>query len=223
MYSPGLQWFYYSSNSNFKTSCSSSDPASCDSTYTVTQFDTTAPSASGTISTIYFPGSWSGDFSNFATTTMALQFKGYFLPDITGEWTFWQSNYYNNNDDMTALYIGNTAMTPTTSNIDKYVQYKHSRGQSAYRVTLTAGIYYPITLYYGQDTGGFKVGLGYTSPADTTNNINYDGTGKFFNLNDNAYQYSLPAVIGILLLLLLLLLFLLLITLLMLLCFYYYY
>ena len=152
---------------------------------------------------------------------MALQFKGYFLPDVTGEWTFWQSNYYSTNDDMTALYIGNTAMTPTTSNIDKYVQYKHSRGQTAYRVTLTAGIYYPITLYYGQSIGYKHVGFGYTSPADTTNNINYDGTGKFFNLNDNAYQYSLPAVIGILLFLYLILMTLLMTLLMLLHCYYY--
>ena len=91
---------------------------------------------------------------------------------------------------MSALYFGTSAVSPTSSNYNGYQTLTYAASSCGYTVSLTAGNYYPLILYWGQSTGGAGFGLGYIKPGSSS--VTYDGTGKFFNLNDNVQQFSVP-------------------------------
>jgi hypothetical protein len=63
-------------------------------------------------------------------------------------------------DDITVLYIGNNAISPSDANYNKLVVYQNTVAQSSYTVSLTAGQYYPIRAYYSQGNGAKAFGLG---------------------------------------------------------------
>jgi hypothetical protein len=119
---------------------------------------------------------------------MAIEIKGFFLPDSTGPWTFWQYATACNSasDDSVTFYIGNSALSPTSSNFNSYVNW--ITPQTSFTVYLIAGQYYPVVLYYSQGDAGYILGFGYTAPDGSS--IAYDGTNHFFNQNDGANSFS---------------------------------
>lgn len=104
------------------------------------------------------------------TNAVAWGFKatGFFVPDVSGSWTFTLSA-----DDCAELWIGSDATgnitsicpssTSTTSNANIRVLF--TSGNGTYSVTLTSGRYYPILLYYGQGAGGQAINFTYKPTA----------------------------------------------------------
>jgi len=104
------------------------------------------------------------------TQAVAWGFKatGFFVPDVTGSWTFTLSA-----DDCAELWIGSDATgnitsicpssTSTTSNANIRVLF--TSGNGTYSVTLTSGRYYPILLYYGEGVGGQAISFTYKPTA----------------------------------------------------------
>ena len=83
------------------------------------------------------------------------------------------------------MYIGTSALSPSGFNYNGYNTWAYTASSSGFSVSLTAGKYYPLLLYWGNmyaNPGGSSVGLGYSEPGESS--VSYDGTGKFFNLND---------------------------------------
>ena len=104
------------------------------------------------------------------TGNIAWGFKasGFFVPDVTGSWTFTLSA-----DDCAELWIGSDATgniisicpssTSTTTNANIRVLY--TSGNGTYSVTLVSGRYYPILLYYGEGVGGQSISFTYKPTA----------------------------------------------------------
>ena len=116
---------------------------------------------------------------------IALSISGYFKPDVTGIWTF-QFGISTGNDDMSIFWIddganvnGTTIHWPPTDNNSNFVSNSTITiiSNSAYATTLTAGVYYPIQLNWGQNTGGSILALYFKSPGGF---FIYNGSGYFF-------------------------------------------
>ena len=151
---------------------------------------------------------------------IALSISGYFKPDVTGIWNF-RFGISTGNDDMSIFWIndgvnvnGTTTHWPPTDNNSNFVSnYNMTIANSSYATTLTAGVYYPIQLNWGQNTGGSILALYFQSPGGS---FIYNGSGYFFyqqissstpintsstntvinNLLDNDYTYSVNTQVG---------------------------
>jgi hypothetical protein len=140
----------------------------------------------GIVTTINTVNNQSNLFSTYGfnnTTNIALKIKGYFTPNVGGNWQFLlgyknSSNTYTPNDDITYLWIGNSALSPTSNNVTGMQQF----GLSATTITvpLEANVHYPILIYWGQALGGYIVSFGIIPPGGT---ITYDGTPYFTQTN----------------------------------------
>jgi len=137
--------------------------------------------STGTITTIENSNDTNSLYSTYGFSTnqsIALKFQGYFTPNVTGNWGFLLGDIKSNlaNDDISYLWIGENALNPTSSNANGMC-YWYTSFSSCYIYTqLTAGVSYPILMYYGQGNGGFAVSLGIIPPGGS---VTYDGSSYF--------------------------------------------
>jgi hypothetical protein len=131
-------------------------------------FATAVQTAEGAYTSLTLPA--------FAENT-SLQTLGYFLPRTTETYTFGLDS-----DDASYLWIGPTAVTGfTTSN--KLIRAQYDSGEVFGTINLTAGIYYPIRIQYGNGPAGGRLNVSFSTPTITktstfTNMI-------FYNSNTN--------------------------------------
>jgi hypothetical protein len=179
---PGLIYNSYLTNTTFVYP----DPQ------TLEPFATGTPNFTGTITTVnadnpagmaayQLTNENTGGFNNFAISV-----QGYFLAPTTGSYTFVFSNGTVNNDDISFFYIGDSALSPTVNNREQVTVFGDSTipfdGTNSYTISLTAGTYYPILLYYGQSVLGYSISLGFQLPGSST--TLYNGAGYFFTTNN---------------------------------------
>jgi hypothetical protein len=168
----GLKYSAYDNNRNFNNYNSATNFSIFNS----------APNRTGTVTVI---GASDRD-NNLRTYQfskkeyIALKFEGYFTPDVSGNWGFILGTTEKNrpNDDLSYLWIGDNALNPTKDNYSKMCYY-YSPFSSAYvYMQLTAGVSYPLLLYWGQSWGGYVIYLGIIPPGG---NVTYQGS-KYYSL-----------------------------------------
>jgi len=109
------------------------------------------------------------------------QWLGYFRPTTTETYTF-----YTSSDDASYAWIGDNAVTGfTTANATVKNGGLHGVTEKSGTAALTAGIYYPIRIQFGERTGGDVLTFNYSTPTITkTTNV----TGKvFYNSATNRF------------------------------------
>ena len=111
----------------------------------------------------------SDDGSNFS-----VQWLGYFKPTTTETYTL-----YISSDDGSYLWIGANALSGfTTANANMNNGGAHGQIEVSTTVSLTAGVYYPIRMQFGEIGGGDVFTFNYSTPTITkTTNV----TGKVFH------------------------------------------
>ena len=138
-------------------------------TATPTAVNSYTGSATGTTTNLNGGATFSGD-------SKSTEYVGYFLPSATGSWTF-----RVNSDDASYVWLGPNAVTGYTSaNSDPKYPGAHGFGGpiTGTAVTLTAGVYYPIRIQFGEAGGGEGILLEFTGPSvGWTSN----GLGYYFN------------------------------------------
>ena len=118
----------------------------------------------------------SDDGSNFS-----VQWLGYFKPTTTETYTL-----YISSDDGSYLWIGANALSGfTTANANMNNGGAHGQIEVSTTVSLTAGVYYPIRMQFGEIGGGDVFTFNYSTPTITkTTNV----TGKvFYNPTTNGF------------------------------------
>ena len=104
----------------------------------------------------------SDDGSNFS-----VQWLGYFKPTTTETYTL-----YISSDDGSYLWIGANALSGfTTANANMNNGGAHGQIEVSTTVSLTAGVYYPIRMQFGEIGGGDVFTFNYSTPtiSKTTN------------------------------------------------------
>jgi hypothetical protein len=107
-------------------------------------------------------------------TTDSYRFLGYFLAPTTGNYRFRLTS-----DDGSFLWLGSDAASAPNNN-NAIVNNGGRHGPIAItsdNMSLTAGLYYPIRIHYGNDGGGGSVSLEFEGPGIP---FTADGTGYFF-------------------------------------------
>ena len=108
-----------------------------------------------------------------AGSNFSMQWLGYFLPTTTETYTLFLSS-----DDASYLWIGSNAISGfTTANATVNNGGTHGNEERSGTAALTAGVYYPIRIQYGEQSGGDVMSFNHetTSIVKTTN-----VTGKVF-------------------------------------------
>ena len=97
------------------------------------------------------------------------QWLGYFKPLTTETYTFFTSS-----DDASYVWIGNVARTGfTTGNAIVNNGGAHGDTEESGSIALTAGVYYPIRIQFGEASGGDALTFNYSTPTITkTTNVN---------------------------------------------------
>lgn len=116
------------------------------------------------------------DGSNFS-----MQWLGYFLPTTTETYTLFLSS-----DDASYLWIGSNAISGfTTANATVDNGGLHGNEERSGTAALTAGVYYPIRIQYGEQSGGDVMSFNHsTATIGKTTNV----TGKvFYNPATNGF------------------------------------
>ena len=116
------------------------------------------------------------DGSNFS-----IQWLGYFKPTTTQTYTL-----YISSDDASYLWIGANALSGfTTANATVNNGGAHSNVEKSGTAALTAGVYYPVRMQFGEAGGGDVFGFNYSTPTITkTTNV----TGLvFYNPSTNGF------------------------------------
>ena len=105
----------------------------------------------------------SDDGSNFSC-----QWLGYFTPSTTETYTFFTSS-----DDASYVWVGNVAKIGfTTGNALVNNGGAHGNQEASGSIALTAGIYYPIRIQFGEASGGDVLTFNYSTPTITkTTNV----------------------------------------------------
>jgi len=112
--------------------------------------------------------------------------SGYFKPNVTGSWSFQLGIPGSlSNDDISIFWIddganvnGTTTHWPPTDTNYNYLQnYQLPIASAIYTTTLTAGVYYPIQLNWGQSVGGSVLGFYFKAPGGS---FVSNGSGFFF-------------------------------------------
>jgi hypothetical protein len=132
------------------------------------------PATSIQTTSITEPGS--DDGSNFSC-----QWLGYFKPATTETYTFFLSS-----DDGSYLWIGANAQSGfTTGNSNINNGGAHGPQEVSGTVSLTAGVYYPIRIQFGEIGGGDVMTFNYSTPTiSKTTNV----TGLvFYNTTTNGH------------------------------------
>jgi hypothetical protein len=144
-------------------------------------FATATPTTFGTnpatsVQTTTISEAASDDGSNFSC-----QWLGYFLPSTTETYTFFTSS-----DDASYVWIGANAVSGfTTSNPIVNNGGAHAVQERSGTIALTAGVYYPIRIQFGEAGGGDELIFNFSSPTITktttvTNRV-------FYNLATNGF------------------------------------
>jgi len=132
------------------------------------------PATSVQTTTISEPGS--DDGSNFSC-----QWLGYWCPSTTENHTFYLAS-----DDGSYMWIGANALSGfTTANANINNGGAHGAVEVSVTVSMTAGVYYPIRIQYGEIGGGDVCEFSYSTPTITkTTTV----TGKIlYNLVTNGF------------------------------------
>ena len=128
----------------------------------------TATATATTVQTTVIEEPSSEDGNSFS-----MQWLGYFVPTTTETYTF-----YLNSDDASFMWIGNNAVSGfSTANATVNNGGLHGPVEVSGTVALTAGIYYPIRIQYGENGGGDIMTFNHSTATITkTTNV----TGKVF-------------------------------------------
>jgi hypothetical protein len=132
------------------------------------------PATSVQTTTISEPSS--DDGSNFSC-----QWLGYFLPSTTETYTFFTSS-----DDASYVWVGSNALSGfTTANATVNNGGAHGIVETSGTASLTAGVYYPIRIQFGEAGGGDAMTFNYSTPTITkTTTV----TGRvFYNPTTNGF------------------------------------
>ena len=134
----------------------------------VSFFATATPQAFGTnpatsVQTTAISEAGSGDGDNFSC-----QWLGYFKPTTTQTYTF-----YTTSDDASYVWIGANAISGfTTANATVNNGGAHGPIEASGSIALTAGVYYPIRIQFGEAGGGDVMTFNYsTSTITKTTNV----------------------------------------------------
>ena len=127
----------------------------------VSFFATATPTTYGTnpatsVQTTAITEAASGDGSNFSC-----QWLGYFLPSTTETYTFFTSS-----DDASYVWVGSNAIAGfTTANAIVNNGGAHGVIERSGTISLTAGVYYPIRIQFGEASGGDAMTFYYSTPT----------------------------------------------------------
>ena len=113
--------------------------------------------------------------------SFSMQWLGYFRPTTTETYTFFLSS-----DDASFLWIGSNALSGfTTANATVNNGGLHGDIETSGTAALTAGVYYPIRIQYGENSGGDVLSFNHeTTTIGKTTNV----TGKvFYNPATNGF------------------------------------
>ena len=95
------------------------------------------------------------------TTSVSVQWLGYFKSNYTGTWTF-----YLNSDDCSYLWVGNNAVNYTANNTVVKFPRPHGMGSEKIgTINLNDSTYYPIRIQLGQGVGGFDITIAISNPT----------------------------------------------------------
>jgi len=114
-------------------------------------------------------------------SSFSVQWLGYFLPSTTETYTFFTSS-----DDASYVWVGSNAITGfTTANATVNNGGLHGNQERSGTFSLTAGVYYPIRIQFGENGGGDVLTFNYSTPTITkTTNV----TGRvFYNATTNGF------------------------------------
>ena len=144
-------------------------------------FASMTPTAYGTnpttsVQTTAITEAASNDGSNFS-----IQWLGYFLPATTETYTFFTAS-----DDASYMWIGANALSGfTTANATVNNGGEHGVQERSGTASLTAGVYYPIRIQFGEVGGGDALTFNYSTPTITKTT---DVTGRvFYNPTTNGF------------------------------------
>ena len=119
--------------------------------------------------------------STDAGSNFSMQWLGYFRPTTTETYTFFLSS-----DDASYLWIGSNALSGfTTANATVNNGGLHANIETSGTAALTSGVYYPIRIQYGEQSGGDVLSFNHSTATITkTTNV----TGKvFYNPATNGF------------------------------------
>ena len=147
----------------------------------VSFFATATPTAYGSnpatsVQTTAISEAATDDGSNFS-----VQWLGYFKPTTTETYTF-----FTNSDDASYMWIGANALSGfTTANAIVNNGGTHANQERSGTASLTAEVYYPVRMQFGENGGGDVFGFNYSTPTITkTTNV----TGLvFYNPSTNGF------------------------------------
>jgi hypothetical protein len=114
-------------------------------------------------------------------SSFSVQWLGYFLPSTTETYTFFTSS-----DDASYVWVGSNAITGfTTTNAIVNNGGLHGAQERSGTASLTAGVYYPIRIQFGENGGGDVLTFNYSTPTiSKTTNV----TGRvFYNSATNGF------------------------------------
>lgn len=159
----------------FKTTYSGyfADNVSFFATATPTTFGAN-PATSVQTTTISEPSSDDG-------SSFSVQWLGYFLPSTTETYTFFTSS-----DDASYVWVGSNAVSGfTTGNATVNNGGLHGTQERSGTASLTAGVYYPIRIQFGENGGGDVLTFNYSTPTITktttvTNRVFYNAATNGF-------------------------------------------
>jgi hypothetical protein len=132
------------------------------------------PATSVQTTAISEPGSDDG-------STFSCQWLGYFKPNTTETYTFFTAS-----DDASYVWVGSNAVSGfTTSNATVNNGGLHGPLELSGSIALTAGVYYPIRIQFGENFVGDVLTFNYSTPTITkTTNV----TGLvFYNTSTNGH------------------------------------
>jgi len=124
------------------------------------------------------------EINNFTSSDdyYSWQWVGYFKASSTENYTF-----YTSSDDASYLWIGANALAGfTTANANVNNKGLHGNNKVASSpISLTAGVYYPIRIQFGENEGGDELSFSFSTPtiAETTNGLGY----YYYNPNTNGF------------------------------------
>ena len=101
-------------------------------------------------------------------SSFSCQWLGYFKPTTTETYTF-----YTSSDDASYVWVGSNAVSGfTTANSTVNNGGLHGTTEKFGTMSLTAGVYYPIRIQFGENGGGDVMTFNYSTPTITkTTNV----------------------------------------------------
>ena len=147
----------------------------------VSFFETATPTTYGTNPATSVQTTSITESSNNDGEYFSCQWLGYFKPTTSETYTFFTSS-----DDASYAWVGTNAQTGfTTTNAIVKNGGAHGNQEASGTIALTAGVYYPIRIQFGEAGGGDVMTFNYSTPTITkTTNV----TGLvFYNTSTNGF------------------------------------